>query len=105
MEGRGVALAVHPGDAALREGGASVAERPFGHDGHAVAGLVRMERRGEPGDAGPDDDDVHRVPADTGGFAASIRSSAVRAGSATSAGTVIRLGVRPATSSSNTHAR
>lgn len=102
---RRVAGAVDPRHTALRESGAAVAEHALGRERHPVTGFVRTEGRGEPRDARADDDDVHRAPATTGGFAASIRSSATRAGSATSPVTVMRFGVRPATSSSRTQAR
>ncbi len=92
-------------DASLGEAGRPVPERSLGDERHRVSGLVRVECRRETGDARADDQDVHRVLALTGGFAASIRSSATRAGSATSPVTVILFGVRPATSSSSTQAR
>ena len=102
---RTVAGPVAAGYAALRERRASAPEAALRHDGHRVPGLVSVQCGGEPGDTGADDDDVHRAPAATGGLAASIRSSARRAGSATPGETVMRFGVRPATSSSRTHAR
>ena len=105
MRRRSVARPVAAGHAALRERRASAPERALRHERHGMPDLVRVQRGGESGDPGADDDDVHRAPAATGGLAASIRSSARRAGAATSGETVMRFGVRPATSSSRTHAR
>ena len=47
----------------------------------------------------------HVAAGAAGGLAASMRSSASRAGSATSCGTVMRLRTSPSTSPSSTHAR
>lgn len=103
VQRRRVAGAVHPGDPALRERGAAAADGVLRDHAHTVPCGARMQRGGQPGDAAADDKHIHQFVA--GGLAASIRSSATRAGSATSALTVMRLGVRPATSSSSTQAR
>ena len=116
----------HAGDAALRVAGVGVLEHVLRHEGDAASALHGVQRDGEPGDAAADDDGVdgRLVVASTlgdrggrheafsqsatgaaGGLAASIRSRARRAGSATSAGTVMRLSTSPATSPSSTHAR
>ena len=46
------------GDAALRVAGAGLADAALGDDEDACAGLVRLERRVQPGDPGADDDEV-----------------------------------------------
>ena len=76
---RRVARAIHARDAALGERGAAAAEGVLGHERRPMPRIRGVQCRGEPGDAGADDDDVHAR-----GFAASIRSRAIRAGSATS---------------------
>ena len=88
------------GDAALRPGGVALPRPALGHHDDVLAGAGGggAQRGPESGQAGADDGDRH-------GRAASIRSSAARAGAATSSGTVIRLTTRPCTSSSSTHAR
>ncbi len=84
MHRGGVTRAVDTGHAALRQRRASVAERRFGHERHRMPDLGCVEGCRKTGDAGADDDDVHAR-----GFAASIRSSATRAGVATPAATEI----------------
>ncbi len=64
----GVALAERGGDAALCPAGRAVVEHRLGDDQHAQARLTHPQGRGEPGDAGADDDDVGRLrPARRGG--------------------------------------
>ena len=90
-----------PCDAALRVAGVGVFEDVLRHERHATTRIGSVQRRGQPGDTGPDHHGLERGH----GFAASMRSRAVRAGSATSPGTSMRLTTRPATSSSRTQAR
>ena len=99
MRGGAVVVEHHPGDPALRVPGVGVVEHVFRDEGHVASGCHGVQRRRQARDARPDDD--HRGH----GRAASMRSSATRAGSATPAGTSMRLTTRPATSSSSTHAR
>ena len=114
---RAVVVEHHAGDPALREAGVRVLERVFRHEGDATSGCHGVQRRRQSGDARADDHDRGAVGGPVAGtsrrptgeaahgFAASMRSSATRAGSATSPGTVMRLTTRPATSSSSTQAR
>ena len=101
-------------DPALRVARVGVLQNVFGDDCHAAAARRRVEGDGQACDAAADDDHARRGCHDAcsqaaagaaGGLAASIRSRATRAGSATSVGTVMRLTTSPATSDSSTHAR
>ena len=100
-------------DAALGVARVGVLEHVLRHERDAASVVHGVQRRDESGDAAPDDDDVRRghdafsqaAAGAAGGFAASMRSSARRAGSATSAGTVMRLRTCPSTRPSSTQAR
>jgi hypothetical protein len=90
VHGGGIAGAIHTSDAALRERRATITQRAFRHECHSVPGLRRVQCRCQAGDAGADDDHAHtRAGVHARGFAASIRSSATRAGAATSTATEI----------------
>ena len=106
----------HAGDPALRVAGVGVLEHVLGHEGDPAAVFDRVQRHREAGDPAADHDGVqgggggheafsHPDAGAAGGLAASIRSRARRAGSATSCGTVMRLSTSPFTSPSSTHAR
>ena len=56
--GRRVVVGERRGDAALRPAGRALVDLRLGHDQDAVARRARVQRGGEPGDAGADDDDV-----------------------------------------------
>ena len=93
------ALCGHRGDAALRVPGVGLGERALGDQRDGGVRPFRGERGGvEPGDAGPHHRDAPGRCA-VHGLAASIRSSATRAGTATASGTVIRLSTSPPGSS------
>jgi hypothetical protein len=56
-------IAQHHGDAALRPAGVAPVGRVLGHHQHPQAELGRTQRRGQPGDPGADDHQVHpRLP-------------------------------------------
>ena len=117
----------HARDAALGVAGVGVFEHVLGDEGHTHPGRDRMEGDRQSGDAASDENGMHgalphvggaparsgrrhdRLSATSagasGGFAASIRSRASRAGSATSRGTETRFSTSPATRPSSTHAR
>ena len=116
VQGGGVAGAECRGDAALGVPRIGVLEHVLGHQRDAASMVDGVQGGDEPRDPAADDDDLGRGhdacshPAATageasGGLAASIRSRARRAGSATSSGTVMRLRTSPSTSPSSTQAR
>ena len=114
--GGGVGGVERSGDAALGVTRRPLAELRLGHQ-QDVGGAGGTQRRRQPGDPGADHQQVgvHLVPGAhaqrsevvvTGaGFAASMRSSARRAGWATSSPTVMRLMTSPASSDSSAQAR
>ena len=92
-------LSAHNGrDPALRIPSIALREFGFAHQNHVVV-FARPVRRDQACQPRTDDNNA------THGLAASIRSSATRAGTATSSFTVIWLITSPRTRASSTHAR
>ena len=116
VRGGAVPGADGPGNAALGAARGALGELALGHQQH-VAALGGGQGRGEPRDAGADHEHLgaqrgglsrHAQRSGTGraaGRTASMRSSAVQAGSATSGPTVMRLRISPSSSDSSTQAR
>ncbi len=96
------------GNAALGEAGVAVLKPRLGDQGDGVL-AAEFERSDESGDAAANHDDVLHaeitaLSTEDFGLRLSMRSSATRAGIATSSDTVMRLSTCPRVSASSTHA-
>ena len=91
------------GDATLGEAGVAVFKPRLGDQRDRVL-AAKLERGDEPGDAAANDDDVLHAADAPAGLRRNMRSRAMRAGTATVSGTVMRFSTSPRVSASSTHA-